>query len=295
MRLFLLAASAIPLFASLGTTQETDQVKEVPPTPIRNIDQVPVQENEAANAFFYKAFYLQKGAQQFKQAIELYRRFLKEAPQSKLAPIAARNTLNLLYRTNQIDRANEFREGHKALLALANRKERNSDRPRGRNPRQGGRIGRGNPRNAGAQLERLEKRLVSLQKKLAEARENDDMEAVEKLEGHLANLKKALKRFQEGGKQRGKRPGNRGRGGRAGRGRMLKPLSEMSADELKQHVERMGSMIERFSKRMEERGMEDQVEKIKTNFKKYKALIEAGKIKEAQEFQRSIFGRRRRR
>ena len=290
MRSFLLAASAITLFASIGTGQETDQAKETV------VSEVKTQENEGANAFFYKAFYLQNGAKKFSRAIELYKKFLAEAPKSKFAPIAARNTLNLLYRTNQIDQANEFREGHKGLLARAVKKQANTDRPggnRGRNrrSRQGGRVNRGNPRNAAAQLQRLEKRLVALQKQIEEARKNDDMSTVEKLEGRLANLKKALKRIQEGGQRGDNPPGNRGRGRR----RMMKPLTEMSKDELKQYVDRMGSMIDRVSERMVERGMEDRAAKIKTNFKKLKALIDAGKLEEAQKAMQSLFGRRRRR
>jgi tetratricopeptide (TPR) repeat protein len=301
MRSFLLAASAITLFANLGSAQATDEAKEVPVPAIQKTDRVVTQENEAANQLFYKAFYLQNGAKKFNKAIELYGKFLRESPKSQFAPIAARNTLNLLYRTNQIDQANEFRENHKGLLARAGRKARNSGqegRVRDRN-KQGGRVRRsGNPRNAGAQLERLEKRLVDLQKKIAEARESGDMDTVEKLEGRLANLKKALKRIQESGR-RGNNPGNRGPGRRnagrrnAGR-RMMKPLTKMSAEELKEHVKLMGSMIERFSDRMVDRGMEEQAKKIRDNFKKFKALVEAGKIKEAQEFQQTIFRRRRR-
>ncbi len=298
MRSILLAASAVTLIASIGTAQNGDQ--GTPQVKETVVSQVKTQENEAANAYFYKAFYLQNGAKKFAIAIELYKKFLGEAPKSKLAPIAARNTLNLLYRTNQIDQANEFRENHKDLLARAVRRENNTDRPganrRGnRRGRQGGRVGRGNPRNAGAQLERLEKRLVALQKQIEEARSNDDMDKVEKLEGRLANLKKALKRIQEGGQRGDNPPGNRGRGRRAGGRRMMKPLTEMSKDELKQHVERLGSMIDRFYERMVERGMEDRAAKIKENFKKFKALIEAGKIEEAQKAMQSLFGRRRRR
>ena len=291
MRSTLLAASALTLFAGLATAQETDVPSDKPA--LRDVEVKP-QENERANQFFYKAFYLQNGAKKFAQAIQLYKKFLEEAPHSQFAPIAARNTLNLLYRTNQIEQANEFRENHKGLLAKAVRR---SDRPGQGQPgrrgnRQGGRVrgGRGNPRNAGAQLERLEKRLMELKQKIEEARKKDDMATVEKREGRLANLQRALKRIQEGGRQ----GNNRGQG-RRGRGRrMMKPLTEMTKDELKQHIERMGSMIDRFSERLVEEGMEERAKKMKDAFQKFKALVEAGKIQEAQEFQRKIFRRRRR-
>lgn len=276
--------------------------------------QVPAQAEGPHDLLFYKAFYLYRGANRFNEAIELFRKFLEKAPDSPLAPVAARNTLNLLYRTNRVDEANEFRERYEKLLARGPRRARGDrarrdregrgDRPRVDRPRAGGRARpprarRGDP---AGRLQMIERRLAQLERNLKKAREEGSEEEVERLERRLENLKRAYeeikRRIAEGGPMpEGRRRPREGRGpaGRGRFGRRMRPLTEMSKDELQEHVERMGQMIERFAARLEDMGQEERAEQLVKSFKKYKSLIEAGKLEEAMELRRTMFGRRRRR
>ncbi|GEM_PF-1841665 len=269
------------------------------------------QEESPHDALFYKAFYLYRGENKFEQAIELFKAYLEKAPRSRLAAVAARNTLNLLYRVNRMDEADAFRERFAGLLARGprgpregrvgregrGRRERagregrgRTDRPvRGRGGDRGPRAGRRDP---AARLRMIEERLQTLEKNLEKAREGGNGEEIERLERRLENLKRAYEEVKKGG-GRDRARGREGRGRRGGFGRGMKPLTEMSKEELREHVDRMASMIERFAERMADMGQEERAEKMKKAFEKYRSLIEAGKLEEAMEARRKLFARRR--
>lgn len=78
---------------------------------------VPAQQSVTeVEALFYRAFFLDRGEGQIDPPLRLYRSFLRRAPGHRLAPIAARNTVNLLQRTRRTKQREAFTKQYAALL-----------------------------------------------------------------------------------------------------------------------------------------------------------------------------------
>ena len=74
-------------------------------------------QESGANANFYHAYWLEHGADRYREAIAAYQKFLSEAPDNKHAPSAAASLLSLLYRTGDTQAADEFKKSHSQLIA----------------------------------------------------------------------------------------------------------------------------------------------------------------------------------
>jgi hypothetical protein len=279
------------------------------------------EQGDDASNLFYKAFYLEVGAQQYPQAAELYRKFLAQAADSKLAPRAARSLVNLLRRTDKADAADAAEKQFATLLARAGEMRpggpqgagpggRGAGRGPGGAPRPGGAgrpggqggAGRGAPGAGGdpaARIADTKKAIERAEAQLAEAKEGGDDQMVERLTNQITRMKDRLKQLESGapagaGQGRGgagRGGAGQGRGGAGGRAGFNKPLSEMTQEEATQWVER----IEQFLPRMIERMEEEQAKKAEDGLKKVKELVKAGKLEEAEKVRKETltFGRGR--
>ena len=302
MRVTLAALAAVLVLQGVSTSQviirEGAQGRDATETKKQEKKQEAMQEGRHA-PIFYKAFYLaNSSARNYKEAISLFELYLKKAPKAAHAPEAASRLVNALFRTGDTDRANELSDKYADLIAKAPTSRRNrGDAPRGGRGfgrgNRGGEMDRGRGERGGnneERLARLETRIKDLQKSLRDAGEEGNKTRVSQIERQIASAKRRIENIKSG--NAGGRRGREGRrGGRRGFGGNRTPLTEMSKDELAETVERMASRIERSADRMDE----DRAEAMEKNFKKFKALIKDGKLKEAQELRGSIFGFRRRR
>ncbi len=256
------------------------------------------QQKSDQSLVFYKAFYLDRGVGNFGQAVGLYRKFLAASADSKLASTAAHRLVNLLYRTDKIDAAKAAEEKFAALLKQKQRQGMRGD-PRGAAGRQGrdrrrDRAGRGQGGTAAAgdskRAKRLQAMIQNLKGQLEEAKGAGDDGKVKQLSRQLARIEGSLERVKAGGGRGQAGRGQRGERGQRGR-RRRKPLSEMTKEEGVQWAERMEGMLERFGDRMGE----ERAAALEKGLKKVKALIQAGKMKEAEEYRAKHmrFGRRR--
>ncbi len=294
----ILISSLVLGFAVASTSAA--QIVVTKEAPKAGQDQAKQDESPEALGVFYKAFWLERGARKLDDAVEHYRKFLAMAPKSEHAPRAARSLVNLLYRDDKVEAAQEAEKAFASLLAQAPAGANAGGRPEGGRgggarpegaPERGAGIGgqRGGGRDMTATIERIEKQI-------ADAKAAGDDETVERLTRRLENVKAAGSRQGggAGGAGEGRRPeGGEGQGGaRGGMRGAMKPLNEMTQDEAKQFVERM----EGFLDRMLERLPEDRAAEMEKGFKEMKALVEAGKLEEAEKLRAKVlnFGGRRR-
>ncbi len=151
----------------------------------------------AAEAVFYRAFYLDKGERKFVEAIEQYRRFLGMEPSHRLAVRAARSARQLLLRVGRKDDAEAFAAKHRELLTRAPK----SDRRR---------------RVAGPLTDELrallEQRLVGLKEQFAVAESNGDDKQMRRLGRSIKAIEARLEgrrktKGQDKDKGKGKRKG----------------------------------------------------------------------------------------
>lgn len=260
------------------------------------------QGDEKTDALFYKAFFLDNGAGQYEQALGLYKKFLAAAPESKLAPRAARSLVNLLYRTEKMDEARAAQEKYAALLARAPRGEGRMGRggpgdrmgrgARGARGERGARGARGGGAGDAEQAQRIKRMVTRLEGQIAEAKEAGNEEQVARLSRQLDRIKTRLKEIESGGGEaRGGRGMGRGQGGRRGGFGRQRALTDMEKDEALQWVERRTEMMERFADRIgEERAAE-----MEKALKECKAAIEAGDMKKAEKIRQEKLSFRRRR
>jgi hypothetical protein len=252
---------------------------------------------------FYKAFYLESGARKFDAAIEAYREYLGASPKGHFAPRSAYSLRQLLNRVGREDEAREVGERYKDVLSLRRR-----GRMRGADARSGGRGDRGGnrrgdrggnrdrnseqKRNYAAQLEKLTKNLEATEKALENAANGDDPAKIEKLQKKVNKISNQIKVIQRR-MERGDNPRRGGaEGENRGRRRGNRPaLKDMSKEDLDSMVERMGRMVDRISQNVDA----DRAENIEKNYAKFKKLVEAGKLDEAQKMVNKMFGGMRRR
>ena len=210
-------------------------------------------QDNSADALFYKAFYMDMGARKYEDALKLYKKFLAAAPKSQYAPRAARSLVNLLYRTDKVEDARAAEKTFAQLLAQrparggerggrfgrggdrGGRFGRGGDRGGrfGRGGDRGGRFGRGGERggrgagggDSSATAARFERMVTSLEAQVKEAKEAGNSDKVERLEKQLKRVKDRIAAIKAGGGDAGGRGGMRGgrrggdRGGdRGGRG-----------------------------------------------------------------------------
>jgi soluble cytochrome b562 len=212
----------------------------------------------AAEAVFYKAFYLEKGQLDYAGAMVLYEQFLVQAPDHTLAAQAAKQQYLLLDKTGKVKERDAFKAKYGKLIGDISVAADGAARPDGQ-PRRGDDQGQGR----GAGRPDPAARIAELEKQLAAAKEAGDDERVKELEQQIA---------------RAKQMGERGRG--AG---MLgdKKLAEMSAEELKQFrsgLDRMETMIDR----MRERAGDEQADKMQAQLDTLRKHLDANQLDEAQ-------------
>ncbi|MFQ5503639.1 MAG: class I SAM-dependent methyltransferase [Planctomycetota bacterium] len=76
----------------------------------------PSEQSSKAERLFYRAFYLDQAEARSKEALELYRQFLREAPGHRHAGAAARYALNALKRSKRGKEAEAFAKQYASLL-----------------------------------------------------------------------------------------------------------------------------------------------------------------------------------
>lgn len=249
-----------------------------------------------AEATFYKAYYLERGARDFAGAMNLYEKFLAAAPDHKLAKVAAKQQFGLLTKTGKTKERDAFRTKYASLLGnnarRSDRAERAADAAGDAGGEGRGRRGQGGERGQrGMRGGDPAERLKAMEARLAEAKESGDEEQVARLERMLERMKQ----MGEGGEGRGRQ----GQGGRrGGRGGIFsgKPLAEMSDEEMEQFkagLTRMAGMIDRMRDRMGE----ERAKAFEDGMGKIQKALESGKTEEAQkavDALRESFGRGRR-
>jgi hypothetical protein len=210
-------------------------------------------------AMFYKAFYLEKGQRDFVGAMDLYQKFLDQAPAHKLAAEAAKQQFGLLRVTGKTKERDAFKAKYEALLGnLANAPAEPADgaRPAG-GAAEGGRPA-GRPDQAA--------RVAELEAQLAKAKEAGNADEVKRLEQEIARAKQ----------------GGRGPGGRGGiMGLMGKKVAEMSDEELTQLKDGIGQSS-RMVDMMRERGQEEQADKLEKGLGDLKKALDANNKEDAQ-------------
>src|SRR5688572_16684971 len=144
---------------------------------------------------FFKAFYLEKGERQNKQALELYQQFLAANPSHKYSKKAAQNAYGLFPQLGQMEEGEKFKAKYSELLKDA------SDAAA---PRAGeGRPGEGRP-GGGAQGERPRGgRLQGLRDELEKAKAAGDDAKVKELEEQIKQAEAARPAGGPGGRRGG--------------------------------------------------------------------------------------------
>ena len=238
---------------------------------------------------FYKAFYLDRGEKKYDAAEPLYRKFLTAHADSNLAPMAARNLVQLLHRVGKSDEANSLSQQYSALIKAAPKEtpEQPANPPQ---PGEGGRRGAGGmgPGGPGGRgnfdPEARAKELENLKKELEEAKKAGDQKKVDELTQRIARMENMGRRGQGG-------PGG-GRGGfQMGPPKPLAEMTDTERDEwVSQTKERMGT----FVNRMRDNGQDEMADRIEEGIKKIEGLIKEKKYTEAEEAIRGLMPNRRR-
>jgi len=237
---------------------------------------------------FYKAFYLDRGEKKYDAAEPLYRKFLTAHADSNLAPMAARNLVQLLHRVGKSDDANALSQQYSALIKAAPKET--PDQPA--NPPQpgegGGRRGQGaggmGGRGGNFDPEARAKELEGLKKDLEAAKTAGDQKKVDELTQRITRLENA---------------GRRGQGGQGGRGGFQmgppKPLAEMSDTEREEWLTQIKERTTNMANMMRDRGNDEAADRIEEALKKYEGLVKEKKYAEAEEAMRAMMPTRGRR
>ncbi len=225
----------------------------------------------AAEALFYKAYWLQNGERNFAEAMTLYTKFLAAAPEHALVSRAAQFQFELLTRAGKTADAEAFAKKYEKVLGKAAIPAPATSAPAG----EGRGEGRGRPQGA----EDMQARLADLKKQLEAAKQEGDEQAIQRLERQI----RRMEQMGEGGGAAGPRgqAGPGGPGGRRGGMFPTKKLTEMSEEELgqfKDGMERMSGMIEMMRERNP-----DMADQLESSYNEVKKHLEAGKLEDAQQ------------
>lgn len=226
--------------------------------------QNPAPANEA-EGIFYRAFYLEKGQNDFAGAMVLYEQFLEKAPEHKLAADAAKQQFSLLNRTGKTKERDAFKEKYAKLLGnLANAPAPSAGG--GDRPARGDR-----PEGAGGRMEPAA-RIADLEKQLAKAKEDGNSEEQKKLE-------QQLERARSAGAGRGQSGQGRGRGlmGTLTSGKKVAEMSDEEITQLKEQVGQAGTMVERMRE-----ANPDGADKLEASLATLKKALDGGDKEAAQ-------------
>jgi len=210
-------------------------------------------QESGANASFYHAYWLDHGADRYREAIAAYQKFLSEAPDNKHAPSAAASLLSLLYRTGDTQAADEFKKSHSQLIA--------KDQKRFSNRLQAGSTS--DSRQPGTVMRN---RIADMKKQQREAKEKGDETTSQRLSENIRRMEEALRRAGDGRNQRGSRT----------------RLTEMNKEQIKDYLRRTQEFSKNQIRRLRENGNTEQADRLAESIKKFRDLIMAGKIEEAQ-------------
>lgn len=232
------------------------------------VAQNPTPVASEAEVMFYKAYWLEKGQNDFAGAMVLYEQFLQAAPEHKLATDAAKQQFNLLSRTGKTKERDAFKEKYGKLLGALATAPAEGDRgvragaPRDDRPA-GDRPAAGRPEPAA--------RIAELEKQLAKAKEEGNTEEQKRLEQQLERMRQA---------GRGQ-PGQGGRrGGLMGALAGDKKIADMTDEELtrlKEGLAQAGGMIEMMRERNPE-----QADKLEAGVGSLQKALEANDKAAAQ-------------
>ncbi|MCC6670698.1 MAG: hypothetical protein IT458_06540 [Planctomycetes bacterium] len=130
--------TALTILALPLAAQEADAPKPMKaPAPAAQ-----VQASAEAENLLFRAFWLDRSERRAPEAIELYKKFLEQAPNHRHASTAAGYTLNLLNRTGKTEDAEAFKTKYAALLKNVEARPGVADAGEGR-PQPEGRPGAG--------------------------------------------------------------------------------------------------------------------------------------------------------
>jgi len=208
---------------------------------------------------FYKAFYLEKGERQNKQALELYQQFLAANPSHKYSKKAAQNAYGLFPQLGQLEEGDKFKAKYSELLKDAS--DAAAPRPGEGRPAAGGGAPGERPRGG---------RLQGLRDELEKAKAAGDDAKVKELE---EQIKQAEAARPAGG------PGGR-RGGVLFSDRKISELNETELGEFKTALD--SENITRMLEMQRERGQAEQADKNEKLIKTLKEQLNAGKKEDAQ-------------
>jgi hypothetical protein len=247
-----------------------------------------------AEVMFYKAFYLERGERDFLGAMDLYQKFLDQAPDHKLASKAAQNNFDLLTRTGKLKERDAFRTKYEKLLGNAANAPVPASGERGERGRgaegRGDDAGRGErPARGAAGRPDAQARIAELERELAKAKEDGNDERVRELEQQLTRARQAGTRGGQAG---------RGRGGLFGALAGDKKVADMTAEELTALKQGVANFT--LPERMKQNMPEEDVKKLEANVAALKTALDANKTEDAQkamdtlrEATRGMFGGRR--
>jgi hypothetical protein len=246
---------------------------------------MPLAAQDAGEATFYKAFYLDKAEAKNKKAtakaIELYSAFVAANADHKLAGRAAANCVVLIYATGDTKKAEAFAKANDKIMATAEAKDAASGGVNG--------LMRGFGRGRGQQEENPNQDMID---KLMALNENADGRKKTRLEAAITRLGGAralmMARFRGGRGGGGFGGGRGGRGGGRSRGLTKPKIAEMSQEDAKKAVETMVNSAERLVDSMAQRGQADQADALEAKLDKIQDLVDDGKMKEAQKVIDSI-------
>src|SRR5262245_14866541 len=227
--------------------------------------QEPAANNEA---IFYKAFYLDKGAKDFANAMVLYEQFLNAVPDHKLAKEAAENQYALLGRMGKNKERDAFKAKYEKLLGNAAPAPAAGDRPAGGGADAPRGRGEGQGRPGGGAGGDMQARMAELEKQLAKAKEEGNTEEAKKLEQQIEQMKQRA--------ARGGAPG-------AGRGGVMfgtKKIADMTDDEIKQLKDSVANSEQRIE-RTRERNPE-LADKMSAGYANLKKALDANNKEDAQ-------------
>lgn len=225
------------------------------------------QDPAAAEALFYKAYWLQNGERNYAEAMTLYDKFLQQAPEHALVSRAAQFQFELLTRAGKTEEAKAFAAKYEKVLGKVSVPAAGAGTTAGE--------GRGEGRGRGGEGGDAQARLADLKKQLEAAKSSGDEE-------QAARLERQIRRLEQGGGEAGA-GGPGGQGGRGMRGGGMfgsKKLTEMSTEELdqfKEGMERMSGMVERMRE-----ANPDGAKTMEENLASMKKALDENKLEDAQ-------------
>jgi tetratricopeptide (TPR) repeat protein len=218
------------------------------------------------DAVFFKAFYLEKGERQNRQALELYQQFLAANPSHKYSKKAAQNAFGLYQQLGQLEEGEKFKAKYSELLKDA------SDAAAPQPERRAGEGRRGEGAPPQGDRPRGGQRLAQLREDLEKAKAAGDDAKAKELEEQIKQLEE---RMRQGG---GQGPGGRGMGGGLFSDKKITDMSDEELGALKTGIERMSGMFDR----MRQQGRAEQADKMEKLMKTMSEQLQAGKKEDAE-------------